>query len=140
MIAIDNILVSDEVIKEQFVCDLTKCKGACCVDGDAGAPLSNDELKRIDEVYDAVLPYLNKESISELNRQGRYIYDREFGWVTPTINNAICVYGITDKQGIVKCGIEQAYIDGKVKWKKTDQLSFVSHHHKKKASIQITNM
>lgn len=118
MIAIDNILVSDEVIKEQFVCDLTKCKGACCVDGDAGAPLSNDELKRIDEVYDAVLPYLNKESISELNRQGRYIYDREFGWVTPTINNAICVYGITDKQGIVKCGIEQAYIDGKVKWKK----------------------
>jgi hypothetical protein len=88
------------------------------VDGDAGAPLDKNELKEIDKVYDKVLPYLSKESISELERQGRYVYDAEFGWVTPTINSKICVYGITDKNGIVKCGIEQAYIDGKVKWKK----------------------
>lgn len=118
MIAIDNILVSDEVVKEQFVCDLTSCKGACCVDGDAGAPLQNDELDKINQVYDKVLPYLNDESIKELNKQGRYVYDREFGWVTPTIDSKICVYGITDEKGIVKCGIEQAYLDGKVKWKK----------------------
>ncbi len=118
MIAIDNVLVSDEIVKKHFVCDLTKCKGACCVDGDAGAPLDKKELKKIDEVYDAVLPYLSETSIRELNKQGRYVYDKEFGWVTPTINNAICVYGITDEQGIVKCGIEQAYRDGKVKWKK----------------------
>jgi len=118
MIAIDNILVSDEVIKEQFVCDLTSCKGACCVDGDAGAPLEKDELDKINQVYEKVLPYLNEESIKELNRQGRYLYDREYGWVTPTIDSKICVYGITDKNGIVKCGIEQAYLDGKIKWKK----------------------
>ena len=118
MIVIGNVLVSDQVVSEQFVCDLHKCKGACCVDGDAGAPLDKEELKRIDEVVEAVLPYLNEKSISEINRQGRYVYDKEFGWVTPTINSAICVYGITDKDGIVKCGIEQAYLDGKVKWKK----------------------
>lgn len=118
MIAIDNILVSDQVVSEQFVCDLTKCKGACCVDGDAGAPLAKEELKKIDEVFDAVLPYLDKTSQSEINRQGRYVYHHEFGWVTPTINDRICVYGITDKQGIVKCGIEQAYLDKKVQWKK----------------------
>lgn len=118
MIAIDNVLVSDEVVKAQFVCDLTKCKGACCVDGDAGAPLDNNELKEIDKVFDKVVPYLVKESVDEINRQGRYVYDKEFGWVTPTINSKICVYGITDKNGIVKCGIEQAYLDGKTKWKK----------------------
>lgn len=118
MIAIDNVLVSDELINEAFVCDLNSCKGACCVDGDAGAPLDKKELKRIDEVYDKVLPYLGQQSIDELNRQGRYVYDKEFGWVTPTINSAICVYGITDKSGVVKCGIEQAYLDGKVQWKK----------------------
>jgi len=118
MIAIDNILVSDEVINEQFLCDLDKCKGACCVDGDAGAPLQKDELDKINQVYDKVLPYLNAESINELNRQGRYVYDKEFGWVTPTIESKICVYGIIDQKGIVKCGIEQAYLDGKVKWKK----------------------
>ncbi|MEN9569410.1 MAG: hypothetical protein RL172_641 [Bacteroidota bacterium] len=118
MIAIDNILVSDELIDEQFVCDLTKCKGGCCVDGDAGAPLTLDELDNINEVYDAVLPYLPAESRAELAKQGRYVYDKEFGWVTPTIKGKICVYGITDANGVVKCGIEQAYNDGKVQWKK----------------------
>lgn len=118
MIAIENVLVSDQLVKEQFLCDLDKCKGACCVDGDAGAPLNKTELKNIDEVFDAVLPYLSEESKAEIERQGRYIYDREFGWVTPTINGRICVYGIRDDKGIVKCGIEQAFTDGKVEWKK----------------------
>jgi len=118
MIAIDNKLVSDEVIDEQFVCDLSKCKGGCCVDGDAGAPLHIDELDNINQVYEAVLPYLTEESKKEIERQGRYVYDKEFGWVTPTIASKVCVYGITDEKGIVKCGIEQAYYDGKVTWKK----------------------
>ena len=118
MIAIDNVLISDEILQEHFVCDLNVCKGGCCVDGDAGAPLSKAELKKIDEVYAGVLPYLNEESKAELQRQGRYVHDKEFGWVTPTIESKVCVYGIRDKKGIVKCGIEQAYNDGKVAWKK----------------------
>ncbi len=118
MIAIENVLLSDQIITDQFVCDLTSCKGACCVDGDAGAPLDNKELKMVDEVFDEVLPYLRKEGIDELNKQGRYVHDKEFGWVTPTIAGKMCVYGIFDENGIVKCGIEQAYLDGKTTWKK----------------------
>ena len=118
MIAIDNVLISDEIVREHFVCDLNACKGGCCVDGDAGAPLSKAELKKIDEVYAGVLPYLNEESKAELQRQGRYVHDKEFGWVTPTIASKVCVYGIKDNMGIVKCGIEKAYNDGKVAWKK----------------------
>lgn len=118
MIVIENVLVSDEIAKEQFVCDLAKCKGACCVDGDAGAPLEKEELDKINEVFDKVLPYLDPGSVKELERQGRYVYDKEFGWVTPTINSKVCVYGIKDAAGIVKCGIEQAFLDGRIKWKK----------------------
>jgi hypothetical protein len=118
MIAIDNKLVTDQLIEDNFVCDLVKCKGGCCVDGDAGAPLDKEELKKIDDVYNAVLPYLNQASKDELAKQGKYVYDQEFGWTTPAINGGICVYGIEDKYGIVKCGIEQAYNDGKVTWKK----------------------
>jgi hypothetical protein len=118
MIAIDDKLISDQIVDEQFVCDLNKCKGGCCVDGDAGAPLDAKELKEIDAVYDAVVPYLSSESLKEIERQGRYVYDKEFGWVTPTINSSICVYGTTDANGVVKCGIEQAWLDGKVEWKK----------------------
>lgn len=118
MIAIDNKLISDEIIEEQFVCDLNKCKGGCCVDGDAGAPLAKEELQNLNDVYEAVLPYLDEENKRELLKQGRYVYHAEFGWVTPTIDSKVCVYGIKDNRGIVKCGIEQAYNDGKVNWKK----------------------
>ena len=118
MIAIDNVLISDAIIEEQFVCDLNKCKGGCCVDGDAGAPLEDAELQELDAVYEAVLPYLTAESQQQLETQGRYVFNNEYGWVTPTIDSKICVYGITDKNGIVKCGIEQAYNDGKIGWRK----------------------
>lgn len=118
MIAIDNILVSDEVIKAQFVCDLLKCKGGCCEDGDAGAPLEKEELDRLNEVYDTVKPYLTPAGVKEIEKNGRYQYDRAFGWVTPTIEGKMCAYGFKDSKGIVKCGIEQAYYDGKISWKK----------------------
>ena len=117
MIEIDDILISDQVVEEQFVCDLTKCKGGCCVDGDAGAPLENEELKELNKVYDAVLPYLSEECKIILETEGKYVYDKEFGWVTPTISNGMCAYGTVDKNGVVKCGIEQAYNDGKISWK-----------------------
>jgi len=118
MIAIDNILVSDQLVEEQFVCDLTKCKGGCCEDGDAGAPLEIEELNHLNNVYEAVKPYMTERGIKEIEKSGRYVYDQEFGWVTPTINSEICAYGYKDKQGIVKCAIEQAYNDEKITWKK----------------------
>jgi hypothetical protein len=118
MISIDNILISDQVVEEHFVCDLVKCKGACCVDGDAGAPLEKSELKELNDAYESVLPYLSTEGRMELERQGKYIYNTEFGWVTPTVGSGTCAYGITDAKGVVKCGIEQAYNDGKISWRK----------------------
>ena len=118
MISIGDVLISDQVVEKQFVCDLIKCKGGCCVDGDAGAPLGDDELSELNEAFKEVLPYLSKESVKELERQGNYIYDNEFGWVTPTVSSGMCAYGVTDAKGIVKCGIEQAYNEGKITWKK----------------------
>ena len=118
VIAIDNVLVSDDVVEAKFVCDLHKCKGGCCEDGDAGAPLEKEEKKILDENFEVIKPYLTKEGLKEIERQGRYLYDREFGWVTPTINGKICAYGFRDAQGIIKCGIEAAYYDGKLGWKK----------------------
>ncbi|MEP7251269.1 MAG: DUF3109 family protein [Ginsengibacter sp.] len=118
MIIIDDILISDEVIEEQFVCDLVKCKGGCCVDGDAGAPLEDEELQELKNAYLQVLPYLSDESKKQLRNDGLYTYDEEFGWVTPTMNSGMCTYGIKDERGIVKCGIEQAFNDGRISWRK----------------------
>jgi hypothetical protein len=118
LIAIDNILISDKVVAEQFVCDLNACKGGCCEDGDSGAPLEKEELQTLREIYQLVKPYLTAEGIKLLEKEGLYAYDQEFGWVTPTIGGGMCAYGFRDKQGVVKCGIEQAWIDKKISWKK----------------------
>ncbi|HMH33527.1 MAG TPA: DUF3109 family protein [Puia sp.] len=118
MIAIDNKLISDEVIEAQFVCDLNKCKGGCCEDGDAGAPLEDSEITILNDIFETVKPYLTAEGLEEINRTGRYHYDQEFGWVTPTIQGKMCAYGSRDRQGVIKCGIERAYRDGKLTWKK----------------------
>lgn len=120
MIAIDNILISDDVVSKQFVCDLSKCKGGCCEEGDAGAPLTDEELEIVLEIYETVKPYLTKEAIAEIEANGKYVYHKDFGWVTPTLasDNEICVYAIREKNGLIKCAFEQAYYDKKIEWKK----------------------
>jgi hypothetical protein len=118
MIAIDNILISDDVVEAQFVCDLNKCKGGCCEDGDAGAPLTDEELDHVKESFEFVFPYLTASGKAEIEKQGLFRYDADFGWVTPTVDGGICAYGYKDKQGIIKCSFEQAYNYGLIGWKK----------------------
>jgi Protein of unknown function (DUF3109) len=118
LISIDNTLVSDAIVEEQFVCDLHKCKGGCCEDGEAGAPLEKEELDLINQDYERIKPYLTQEGVRVTDRQGRYQYDAEFGWVTPTIEGKMCAYGFRNAQGVILCGIEQAYRDGQISWKK----------------------
>jgi len=120
VIVIDNVLVGDDIVEKQFVCDLAKCKGGCCEDGDAGAPLEDGELNTIVDIYETVKPYLSPASVSEIEKKGKYVFNEEFGWVTPTLghDSEICVYGIREKSGMIKCAFEQAYYEGKTKWKK----------------------
>jgi hypothetical protein len=118
MIQIDQVLLSDEVVEAKFVCDLSRCKGGCCEDGDAGAPVTEEEMQIVRENLPAILPYLTAEGKTELDKQGLFVQDDEFGWVTPVINSGLCAYGLRDDKGIIKCGIEAAYNDGKLGWKK----------------------
>ncbi len=118
MIAIDNKLISDHIIEEQFVCDLSKCKGGCCEDGDAGAPLNVDELDELINHYEIIKPYLTPAGIAAIEKLGKYTFDKTYGWVTPTIKGEMCAYAYRDENKIIKCGIEQAYYDGKLEWKK----------------------
>ena len=118
MIVIDNVLVSDDIVEAQFVCNLSKCKGGCCEDGDAGAPISDQELDEVKNAYEIVKPLMTKEGIKEVEQNGLYRYDREFGWVTPTVDGKICSYGFRDAAGIIKCSFEEAYNRGLITWKK----------------------
>ncbi|MEQ8245676.1 DUF3109 family protein [Fulvivirga sp.] len=118
MIEHGKVILSDDIKEQFFVCNLEKCKGTCCVEGDLGAPLENDELPILDKIYDAVAPYLSEEGKAAINEQGKYVLDEDGEYSTTTIGGKECAYAIYDNRGILKCGIEQAYLDGKTDFKK----------------------
>ena len=118
MIQIDDKLISEDLFSEEFVCNLAKCKGICCVEGDAGAPLDEDETKILDKIYPKIKSYLRPEGIQAIEEQGIYTLDFEGDLVTPLVNNAECAYVIFDEKGYTKCAIEKAYEDGVIDWQK----------------------
>ncbi len=118
MIEVQKTFISEDVVKEQFVCDLTHCKGACCVEGDLGAPLMEDELDKIDEVINVVKPYLSIEAINVLEEEGGYLLDEDGDLSTTTIDGRECAFAFYDAKGILRCSIEQAYTESKTDFKK----------------------
>jgi hypothetical protein len=118
MIVLQHTVISDDVKDKFFVCKLEKCKGACCVEGDLGAPLEEEELQLLQDNYESIKPYLSAAGQQAIAEQGLYIKDWEDDFSTTTINNRECAYAIYDQNLTLKCGIEQAYLDGKITWKK----------------------
>src|SRR5687767_9081937 len=118
MIVLQNTVISDDIKEKFFVCNLEKCKGACCVEGDLGAPLAEDELQILTDNYEHIKPYLSEAGRKAIEEQGLYIKDWEDDFSTTTIENRECAYAIYDEKLNLKCGIEQAYLDGKITWKK----------------------
>ncbi|NNC94472.1 MAG: DUF3109 family protein [Chitinophagales bacterium] len=118
MIIIGNVAVSDAVVEEQFTCDLQKCKGACCVEGDSGAPLELDEMNFIEDEYDHFKEFLTEEGREVIETVGHFIHDKESGKMkTPLIKGAACAY-IRYEDGISFCGIEKAWEAGKTHFRK----------------------
>jgi hypothetical protein len=118
MFQLGKAIVSEEIIQKDFICNLSACKGACCVDGDAGAPLELDETKILEEIYPKVKPFLRKAGIAAIEAQGKFTTN-DFGeHETPLIDGADCAYVTFDKKGTALCGIEEAYNQGAIDWKK----------------------
>ena len=117
MIQVEDKIISMDVFEKHFVCDLNVCKGACCVEGDSGAPLLKEEEKILDEIYAKVKPYMRKEGITEIENQGVAVYDSDGDLTTPLVNNHECAF-VAFENGITKCTIEKAYLDGKTDFKK----------------------
>lgn len=118
MIEIGRTLISLDVFEKQFLCDILKCKGACCIEGDSGAPLTNEEAEIIERDYSAFENLLPKKHKKEIEKQGFSLIDSDGDLVTPLVNNRQCAYSFYDERGILKCAIEKAHFDGKTKFRK----------------------
>jgi hypothetical protein len=113
MLIIQDILVSDEVLQSYFACNLEACRGACCWEGDWGAPLESEECHTLESIFDSIKPYLSQEGIAAIDSAGPYVYYEEPGEFGTTLRaDGACVFMTHDEAGIAQCGIERAYQTG----------------------------
>lgn len=139
MIKVGEVLVSDDIKEVEFVCNLQKCKGACCVEGELGAPLDEDELPIMKEIFEKVKPYLTPDGLKEIEKRGAYVLDEDGDYSTPVIEGRECAYAHYDQQGILKCGIEQAYLDGKISYRKPISCHLYPIRITKKKNLEAVN-
>ena len=118
MFQLGKTIVSEELFESDFMCNLAACKGACCIDGEAGAPVADDERQILKDIYPKVKPFLRAEGIAAIKAQGVYTTNESGEHETPLIDGADCAYVIFDKKGIALCAIEEAYNSGAITWKK----------------------
>jgi hypothetical protein len=117
MIEIGKSIVSADLLTSHFTCNLHVCKGACCVMGDSGAPLEDEEVEILKEIYPRVKPFLSGESVATIEKFGTSFVDFENDKVTPLNNGKECAYTVFN-EGIAFCGIEKAYNAGAVAFRK----------------------
>ncbi len=113
MLQIGDTIISLELLDEHFVCDLAACKGECCIEGDNGAPLEEDEVKIIEDLLPVIWDDLTEVSKEVIRKQGVSYIDDDGEPVTSIVNGAECVFTYTDESGICKCAIEKAFREGK---------------------------
>ena len=118
LVEIDDKVVSTQIFERKFVCDLNACKGACCIEGDAGAPLTLEEVDVLEDSLEDIKPYMREEGLKAIEEQGVFYMDQDNEPVTTLVNDAECAFVYFDENGITKCAVEQAHLDGKTDFKK----------------------
>lgn len=118
MIQIDDTIISIDCLKEKFCCDLEACQGACCIEGDAGAPVELDEVAEIENALPAVWPMLSASAQAVIDKQGVVYTDEEGDLVTSIVNGRDCVFTCYDEKGCCYCALEKAYREGKTSFYK----------------------
>lgn len=112
LVEIEDKIVSTQIFEKQFVCDLTACKGACCIEGDGGAPVTADEVQIIEAHLDQIKPFMRPEGIAAVKAKGVTYLDKDLEPATTLVNDAECAFVFFDNSGIAKCAIEKAQREG----------------------------
>jgi hypothetical protein len=117
MIVVDNTIISEDLTDVCFSCDLKRCKGDCCVEGDAGAPLEEEEISLLEDYIDEIKPFMNEAGRETVEDVGVFEYDIDGEMVTPLVNNRECAF-VVFENGIAMCAIEKAWMAGKTDFRK----------------------
>jgi len=113
MIIIGDTLISEDLFDQEFICNLSACKGSCCIEGDSGAPVSIAEKKQIEENFSLIKPYLSEPSLVDMEKRSGFEIDDDGEWVTTCLPTGECNFVKRDENGLLSCGIEKSFLDGK---------------------------
>jgi hypothetical protein len=113
MVIIGNTLISEDIFDQEFICNLSACKGACCVEGDSGAPATKDEKEQIEHELEKIKPYLTAASLAAIQNSNSFEKDEDDVWVTTCLPSGECNFSFRNSNGILSCGIEQSFLEGK---------------------------
>ena len=113
MVQIDDVVISLDVFREKFLCNLDACKGECCIEGDAGAPVELEEVEKLEEVLPVIWNELSPEARAVIDKQGVVYTDQDGDLVTSIVNGKDCVFTCYDERGYCYCAIEKAYREGR---------------------------
>lgn len=139
MIKINKTLISEAIIDTEFACNLSACKGECCVAGDAGAPLDEPELDILNSIYPKVKPFLRPEGIKAIEEQGTHVLSDFEEPETPLVEGKECAYVNFSDHGTALCGIEMAYRAGEIDFKKPVSCELYPIRVQKLSELQAVN-
>jgi len=114
MIQIQDTILSNDIFEEHFICDLCKCKGQCCVEGESGAPITLEERAQIESILPEILDDLSPAAREVIDEQGISYVDYDGELVTSLVKGRECVFAYYDEHGICKCAIDTAYREGRI--------------------------
>ncbi len=118
LIEVKDKIVSTQIFDKKFVCDLNACKGACCIEGNSGAPLTLDEIDLLEDNIEKIKPFMRPEGIEEVDANGVFYMDEDNEAVTTLVNGGECAFVYFDENNITKCSVEQAYNSGQIDFNK----------------------
>jgi len=139
LVEIGDKIVSSDLFTEKFVCDLTACKGACCIEGDAGAPLKVEEIDVLEDVLEEVKAYMSDEGIAAVEQQGVFYMDVDNEPVTTLVDSGACAFANKTENGTLYCTIEKAYLDKKIDFQKPISCALFPVRAKQYSSFEALN-
>src|SRR5690554_6050474 len=139
MFRVKNTILSDDIATAKFACDLPRCKGACCVVGDAGAPVSKEEIPVLHKAYQVLKDEMRPESVAVAEREGVVIGSAKAGYEIATVNKQECIFVNYDEQGIAHCAIQKAFFEGRFNWEKPISCHLFPVRLKKVAGFDYAN-
>ena len=140
MVEIEDKIISDELFEKKFVCDLQKCKGGCCVEGDSGAPLKSKEIKEIATNLSIIKSEMSTKGLNAIKNNDFHYVDSDGDKVTKLVDGKECVFVVFDKNNIAKCSIESAYRKNKINVNKTISCHLYPVRVKKYDSFTAVNV